>query len=186
MNSLSLKIFGVFFKLSLISFGGVAGVLPELERILVNEMHWITHDQFIQSYTLAQFVPGPNMVMCPMIGYQINGVSGFLAGFIGIYLAPLLIMGAFFRFYQKYQNIESVKRIELALRPLVLGLLSSTAIQLWWAQAKLLNASSLASSIGLALVLSILGLVLTQRYKVGALKMLISSGLLVWGVHFFY
>ncbi|NUM89597.1 MAG: chromate transporter, partial [Bdellovibrionales bacterium] len=64
---MTLDIFLVFFRLSLLSFGGVFGVLPELERMVVVEQGWLTSEKFLQAYVVGQFVPGPNMAMCPLV-----------------------------------------------------------------------------------------------------------------------
>jgi chromate transporter len=132
---LSLEIFWVFFRISFLSFGGVFGVLPELERNIVVEQQWITHDRFIQSYVVSQFVPGPNMAMCPLIGYWVNGWSGFVAGFFGIYSGPFLVMGLALFLFTRFKSVDWVLRIERALRPLVFGLTFASGLRLWWYQA---------------------------------------------------
>lgn len=179
LTSISFKIFWVFFKLSLVSFGGLVGILPEMERILVTENQWLSHDQFIQSYVLAQFVPGPNMVMCPMVGYHIDGWGGFVAGFFGIYTAPILIMGTAYAIYHRFRNVSIVRKLELALRPLVVGLLAASAIQLWIKQGTTLH-NSLAISVILASVLTVGGLALSLRNQVGPLKLIFGLGATVW------
>jgi chromate transport protein ChrA len=173
------QIFFCFFRISLLSFGGIFGVLPELERDMVHAHHWITHDQFIQAYVTAQFVPGPNMVMCPLLGYQIGGWSGMVAGFLGIYLAPVFLMGAAYAIYRRYREVEKVRRLELALRPLVLGMLGASALRLWWEQSRLV-APDLALSYGISLTLTIVGILLLRRKMVGPLQLLLIFGCIAW------
>ncbi len=164
---LCFQIFWVFFKISVVSFGGVFGVLPQLERELVVAHSWLTHDQFIQSYVLAQVAPGPNMVMCSMIGYKIAGWSGFAAAFAGIYFPTFLIMGAAYLLYHRYRSLAVTRRIELAIRPLVVGLLSASALELWYRQS--------ASMPMLAILLTVAGIALT-RLRVDPLLILFGSG----------
>lgn len=174
------KIFLVFLRLSVISFGGVVGILPELERVLVTQNHWLTHDQFMQSYVLAQFVPGPNMVMCAMIGYCIRGWASFTAAFVGIYLMPVLLMSAVCFLYGRYRNVVVVRRLEVALRPLVCGLLVASLVQLWWGQGTSLLPMPFASLV-LAVAVTFLGIVLL-RSRVGPLCLIFSLGVVTWGV----
>ena len=129
------EIFWVFFKISLLAFGGVFGVLPELERMVVVQHGWLTSSQFIQSYVVAQFVPGPNMAMCPLIGWWVAGWGGMFAGFLGIYLGPILVMTLAFALYHRYRDLEWVRRSELAMRPVVLGLMLASMARLWWLQS---------------------------------------------------
>jgi chromate transporter len=177
MSFTSLQIFWSFFKISFISFGGVFGVLPELEKTIVSEHAWLTHDQFIQSYVTAQFMPGPNMVMCPLIGFQINGISGFLAGFLAVFLAPTLIMGLGFWAYSRYRSKNCVRKIELSLRPLVIGLLSSSALRLWWEQSRSFLPSAFVSSVVIAVV-TLGSLALLKSQRVSAMGLLVGLGML--------
>lgn len=134
METLTLQIFWVFFKMGFLSFGGVFGALPELERMVVQEHGWLTSQRFVQAYVIGQFVPGPNMAMCPLIGYWVHGWAGFLAAFAGIYSGPVLVMAAAYRIYHRGRENEKVRRAERALRPVVLGLLAAASTRLWWVQ----------------------------------------------------
>lgn len=130
------EIFFVFFKVSLMSIGGVFGTMPELERLVVFQHHWMTSEQFLQAYIIAQFVPGPTMAFCPIIGYMVTGWTGFFAGFVGIYTAPMIMVIAVYRFYSHFKDLVWVKKIELSIRPIVIGLLSASTIRLWTIQTQ--------------------------------------------------
>lgn len=163
-----LQIFWVFFKISLISLGGVFGVLPELERMIVVEYHWLSHDQFIQSYVMGQFVPGPNMAMCPMIGYWVAGWPGWLAGFFGIYTGPVIIMTISYTLYSRYRKLDGIRRTEIALRPIVFGLIASSAVHFWWRQT--------APNRFLAIGLTVGGIYLYAKKILGPLQTVFALG----------
>jgi chromate transport protein ChrA len=127
-----LEIFLVFSRISLVSFGGIFGMIPEIERILVVEKNWMTSEEFLQIYSLGQFLPGPNMSMCPLIGFKVYGWSGFLAGALGIYLVPIVFLGIVWNLYRRFRDLLLVQRIEHSLRPLVLGLILSSCIRVFW------------------------------------------------------
>lgn len=148
-----LAIFWVFFKVSLISVGGVFGVLPELERVIVIDHQWLTQERFVQAYALSQFAPGPNMVMCPLIGYWVGGWSGAIAGFFGIYTLPILTMGGIWRVYQRFPESHLLRRVELSLRPIVIGFMLASCLRLWSIQSShQLVTSSLLSGLGLMIL----------------------------------
>ncbi len=181
------EIFFVFFKISLLSFGGVFGVLPELERMVVDQHGWLTHEAFIQSYVIGQFVPGPTMAMCPLIGYWVDGWSGFFAGFLGIYTAPLILMSLVYFFYKKLRKIDSVRRVEFSLRPLVFGLTLASLIRLWWSQSSGFTGGE-SLSFAKAVFFHLFSLVLCgfclyfyKREKVGPLQTIFLMGFLWWG-----
>jgi chromate transporter len=180
--ALSLEIFFIFFRLGLISFGGVFGVLPELERQIVIERNWVSSHQFVQAYVMGQFVPGPNMAMCAILGFWVNGVAGALAAFAGIYSGPFLVIGAAYMLYKRWRANEAVQRAEKAVRPVILGLLLASLFRLWWIQA------SPEGMIGSALSLLLIAFAIFafSRKWLGSLSLLFVSGALWFGLQFLY
>jgi chromate transporter len=81
----------VFFKIGLVAFGGSTGVLPELERQVVEERGWLGHQEFADSFALGQLTPGPALVMVMLPGYRLAGVPGALVALLAIFL-PSAIM----------------------------------------------------------------------------------------------
>ena len=53
------ELFLAFFKVSISGFGGT---LPWTRRMFVEEKHWMTAEEFNDSYAVCQFLPGPNIV----------------------------------------------------------------------------------------------------------------------------
>ena len=188
MDNVYLQIFWVFFKISLLSFGGVFGVLPELERMVVTEHNWITSDRFIQSYVISSFVPGPNMAMCALIGYWVAGAMGFVAGFVGIYAGPMLVMGFVERFFEKRKSFEWVKKFERALYPLVLGLMLSAGLRYWYTQTTNVSAglglAQNALPLSVSLVISIVGTYVYVRNYLGSMSLLFVTGGVWWLFNF--
>jgi chromate transporter len=173
---LAVQIFFAFLRISFISFGGVVAVLPVLERIVVTDHHWLTHDEFMQSYVLAQFVPGPNVALFPMLGYRIDGWPGFLAGFFGIYSAPLLIMGVAYAGYRRLRGNEAVRRAERGLRPLILGLLFSSGAQIAWMQSQAGPGANPWVSRGVALGVIAFGYLMLLKKRMHPLVVILLSG----------
>lgn len=177
-----LQIFWVFFRISWMSFGGVFGVLPELQKMVVTQQGWISAEQFIQSYVVSQFVPGPNMAMCPLIGYWVAGWGGWLAGFVGIYSAPLVVMGATFALYRRYRNLETVRHVERGLRPMILGLFVSSSLRLWWSQSEALSGDTMWTHRLASVVVMTLGGWAYYTKRIGPLTVVFAMGVLWWGL----
>lgn len=158
-----LALFWIFFRVGLVSFGGVFSVLPELQRELVDG-GLITPDGFVQAFVLGQVVPGPNMAMCTVIGWHVHGLAGALVAFVAIYTGPVAMMGAAYAMYHRWRAVTWVRRLELAVRPVVLGLLAASAASLMWTAAGTRHV--------LALVVAVLVGVLAARTRLGALALL--------------
>jgi chromate transporter len=124
------ELFLICFRTSLVSFGGVYGALPELQRAFVDERHWISATELIDCYVVAQFVPGPNMVITTLIGQRVAGVPGAAAAFAGTYLAPIMLTLASALLFRRYRSLDWVRRIEIALRPLVFAFMGAAAVSI--------------------------------------------------------
>lgn len=163
-----LALFWIFFRLGLVSFGSVFAVLPELQRSLV-DAGLITPEGFLQAFVLGQVVPGPAMAMCTVIGWRVAGLAGAVVAFVGIYSGPVAIMGGAYAVYHRWRNVTWVRRLELAVRPVVLGLLAASAARLLWTTA---GAQHL-----LALVVALAVGVLAVTTRLGPLALIFAGGL---------
>jgi chromate transporter len=92
VNGDLLKLAAVFLRVGLLAFGGSTGVLAELQHQLVQEQHWLTAEQFANSFALGQLTPGPALVMVMFAGYRIAGATGALVSLIAIFLPSALLM----------------------------------------------------------------------------------------------
>ena len=72
---------------------GFGGVLPVAQRELVDKRQWLTREQFVQTLSVGQVLPGPNIVnVALMVGDRFFGWRGALAALAGLLLAPLAIV----------------------------------------------------------------------------------------------
>ena len=84
------ELFWAFTSLALQGFGGV---LPVAQRELVEKRGWLTREEFAETLSVGQVLPGPNIVnMALMIGDRYFGWRGAFAALTGILLAPLAIV----------------------------------------------------------------------------------------------
>ena len=116
----------IFFA-GAISFGGLAAVLSPLRANIVDRDHFLTNEQFTESYGLAVAAPGPNAIFLCLIGFQMAGVWGaVLAGAawcIPTGLGLLLIA----RTSSSGANAK-IKAFRKGLVPIVAGLLVAGAV----------------------------------------------------------
>ena len=164
-----LTLFWLFFRTSLVSFGGLYGALPELQRVFVVEHHFLSSEQLIQDYVIGQLVPGPNMVACTLMGLQIAGVPGALAASLGTYLAPILLIAAVAKAFHRYYGVSWVRRTEVALRPLAMGFMAAAVVTL-------LRSELSANTVIVVIVTAFSG-VLYLRRVLGPLTLIAASGL---------
>lgn len=141
-----LSLFAHFLLLSMLSIGGALATSSEMHRFLVDERGWLSHQQFIESITLAQAAPGPNILFVTLLGWQTAGSLGALATTIGILLPSSVITFYANRWRTAQLQSRAVRAIRLGLSPVAIGM---TAAAGWVVAA---NADSNLKSIGLTLL----------------------------------
>ncbi len=91
-----------FAKIGLLSFGGPAGQIALMHKILVDEKKWLEDKQFLHALSFCMLLPGPEaMQLATYAGWQLHGVrGGLMAGMLFILpgFAVLLALSAAYVF----------------------------------------------------------------------------------------
>ena len=83
----------LFVSFTLLALQGFGGVLTVVQRELVDKKQWLTLDEFVEDWAVAQILPGPNVVnLSLMIGGRHFGIAGALAALSGLLLAPTVLV----------------------------------------------------------------------------------------------
>ena len=83
----------LFWSFSLLALQGFGGVLAVVQRELVERKRWLTLEEFVEDWSVAQVLPGPNVVnLSLMIGGRHFGWRGALVALAGMLTFPLLIV----------------------------------------------------------------------------------------------
>lgn len=83
----------LFWSFTVLALQGFGGVLAIVQRELVEKRRWLTREQFVEEWAVAQVMPGPNVVnLSLMIGGRYFGLRGALAALAGILVAPLAVV----------------------------------------------------------------------------------------------
>ena len=83
----------LFVSFTVLALQGFGGVLAVVQRELVEKKRWMTNEEFIENWAVAQVMPGPNVInLALIIGGRYFGLKGALAALSGMLAAPLLIV----------------------------------------------------------------------------------------------
>jgi chromate transporter len=83
----------LFWSMTWLALQGFGGVLAVVQRELVDKKKWLTMEEFMEDWAVAQVLPGPNVVnLALMIGDRHFGTRGALAALAGILLFPLMVV----------------------------------------------------------------------------------------------
>jgi chromate transporter len=122
------ELFLAFFKITLSGFGGT---LPWTRRMFVEEKRWLTAQEFNDVYALCQFLPGPNIVnLTSVFGSRMRGPTGAIAAWSGFLLLPFCVMLAAAMLYERYGDVEAVRRVLTGIAPAAAGLIIATVAKM--------------------------------------------------------
>jgi chromate transporter len=121
-------LFLAFFRITLSGFGGT---LPWTRRMFVEKKRWMTAEEFNDVYALCQFLPGPNIVnLTTVFGSRMRGLTGAMAAWAGFLLVPFCTMLAAGILYERYGDVEVVRRILSGVAPAAAGLIIATVTKM--------------------------------------------------------
>lgn len=117
-----------FTWLALQGFGGVLGVV---QRELVEKKRWMTNEEFLEEWAVAQIMPGPNVLnLAVMLGDRHFGLRGALAASLGLLALPLLVVLALALAYAQYAQHPAVGGALRGMGAVAAGLICATGLRL--------------------------------------------------------
>ena len=121
-------LFLVFLSIALSGFGGV---LPFARRALVERRGWLTGEDFTETLSLCQSLPGPNVVnLSIVVGSRACGWRGSLAAVAGLIGAPVVIVIGLGMLYGRFGALPQVQRAIIGVAAAAAGLVIATAARM--------------------------------------------------------
>lgn len=121
----------LFFSFTLLALQGFGGVLPIVQQELVERKQWLTRDEFLEDWAVAQLMPGPNVVnISLMIGARHFGLRGALAALAGMLTAPLLLLLCLALVYARFASHPGVAGALRGMSAVAAGLVTATGLKL--------------------------------------------------------
>jgi chromate transporter len=122
------ELFVVFTLLALQGFGGVLAIV---QHEFVDRRKWMTKAQFVEDWSVAQVMPGPNVAnLCLMIGGKYFGLPGAMAALAGLLLAPLMIVLALAILFGGIADSPSAQGALKGMGAVSAGLIMATGLKL--------------------------------------------------------
>jgi chromate transporter len=141
---------GYFALLSLFAIGGANAAVPEMHRLAVDVMGWMTDRQFADMFAIAQVTPGPNVIIVTLIGYHVAGVTGALVSTVAM-CGPTCVFAFYIgRVLERFRETRWLTAIQKGLVPVSVGLIAASAFVV--ARAADHNWLAVAITAGTALV----------------------------------
>jgi chromate transporter len=154
MSAVLISLALLFTQLSVLAFGGGNTILPEMQREVVQVHHWMSAQEFSALFALAQAAPGPNMMIVPLVGWQVAGWAGLLVSSLAKFgpssIITLIVMGG----WKRYKDRPWRQIVQRGLVPVTVGLVVSSG---------LLIAKATAPNLSMAAVIAICTLMAVSK-----------------------
>ena len=127
----------VWFKISLLSFGGPAGQIAVMHRLLVEELKWVSEKRFLHALNFCMLLPGPEAQQLTIyLGWLLHRVrGGVVAGTLFVLPGALTVL-VLSMIYVTYQQEMLVNSIFFGVKAAVLAVVT---IALWRLSRKILR-----------------------------------------------
>jgi chromate transporter len=115
--------FRTWAKIGLLSFGGPAGQIALMHRIVVDEKKWVSEPQFLHALNFCMLLPGPEAQQCATyIGWLLHRWKGGLAAGLLFILPGLAVILGLSTIYVLWREVPIVSGIFFGLQAAVLAI----------------------------------------------------------------
>lgn len=130
MWTIILNLFLTFFKIGAFTFGGGYAMIPLVTDEVVSN-GWMTSEQILNFIAVAESTPGPVAInMATFVGSSQAGILGAIAATLGVVLPSFIIILIIASIMHNLLKFAGVKAFLSGVRPVVVGLITGTAITL--------------------------------------------------------
>src|SRR5438874_5489192 len=122
--------FRVWLRVAVLSFGGPAGQIAVMHRILVEEKRWISDTRFLHALNYCMLLPGPEaQQLATYTGWLLHRTAGgIMAG--GLFIVPGIIsIMALSWIYAAYGNVSFIEALFFGLKAAVLAIVIQAVVR---------------------------------------------------------
>ncbi len=121
----------VWVRVAALSFGGPAGQIAVMHRIVVDEKRWVSEHRFLHALNYCMLLPGPEaQQLATYLGWLLHGTRGglvagglfVLPGFVSILVLSILYAG--------YQELPVVEGLFFGLKAAVLAVVVEAVLRI--------------------------------------------------------
>ncbi|NLJ41931.1 MAG: chromate transporter [Clostridiales bacterium] len=166
-----LRLFLIFFKIGLFSFGGGYAMLPLIQAEVVDINNWLKISEFTDIVAISQITPGPIAInSATYIGYTVtNSIFGSALAPLGVTLPSIIIMLVIGNYFFKFQDNKYVTNAFVGLRPTVVGLVLA-------AMLLLINKETFIDYY--SVILFVLAFIATYKFKIHPILLTLIAGII--------
>src|SRR5215212_7388443 len=123
--------FRVWLRVAALSFGGPAGQIAVMHRIIVDEKRWISEQRFLHALNYCMLLPGPEATQLAVyVGWLLHGTRGGLAAGTLFVLPGATLMLALSFAYAAARDVSSIEAAFFGVKAAVLAIVVDAVLRL--------------------------------------------------------
>ena len=167
----------LFWSFTWLALQGFGGVLAVVQREIVEKKKWLTPDEFMEDWAVAQVLPGPNVInLSLMLGDRYFGLRGAVAAVAGMLAFPLVVILTLAVVYAHYAAHPQVAGALRGMGAVAGGLIAATGIKL----LPQLRKHPLGFGVCLAFVAVVMAAILGLRLPLGWVLLVVGGVACAW------
>jgi chromate transporter len=163
----------LFLSFTFLALQGFGGVMAIVQRELVEKKRWLTREEFVEDWAVAQVLPGPNVLnLALMIGGRYFGLKGALVSLAGILAAPMCVVLMLAVSYAQFSSYPAVAGALRGMGAVAAGLVTATGLKMIASLRSNALGLRFCAALGIACFVSLVVLRLPLVYVMLSLGML--------------
>ena len=155
-----------FFTVGAFTFGGGITMLAFVQEQVVNQLNWLTPQEFLDGLALGQLTPGPILMLAAYVGYKLAGIAGAVVGGGAIFLPSFLMMLSVLPLLARVSHWLWIKAAMRGIGAAVIGALAVALLQM----------APHAAPDGFTALLLILTITAMLWWRAGPLSLMLAGG----------
>ncbi len=167
----------LFVSFTWLALQGFGGVLAIVQREMVEKKKWLTPDEFLEDWAVAQVLPGPNVInLALMIGDRYFGLRGAVSALAGMLAVPLVVILLLAVLYAHYAANPQVAGALRGMGAVSGGLIAATGIKL----VPQLRKHPLGFGVALAFMTAVFALIALLQVPLGWVLLIVGGAACAW------
>jgi len=119
-----------FFKVGALTFGGGLTIIAFIQDQVVNQLHWISAEEFLEGLAIGQVTPGPVIMLAAFVGYQVAGVAGAAVAAGAIFLPSFVLLLSILPWLERFRALKWARAAMRGVGPAVAGAIGLSVVHL--------------------------------------------------------
>lgn len=123
--------FWTWCRVAALSFGGPAGQIAVMHRILVEEKKWISEDRFLHALNYCMLLSGPEaQQLATYVGWLLHRTKGGLIAGILFILPGAVSILALSMLYAEYHDLRFIQAVFFGLKPAIIAIVFEAVLRI--------------------------------------------------------